>query len=438
MSMGGNAGNIINQQNRQAMQMMGYQPPVVPPSDPQQFHQFMMNQYNQSVNANKNYEQHQELLKILNEINAEEKGKRFNPAYYTSADFTAKTKSYTDALQYLKDMLAGKKQLSVKDAYFAMENAYGDSYLSQKEYSENIKQSVNFIKKWLMQNGYDVKDNMALHYGIQKFLRDTLAFTVTSPDNMKPPQTITHFPFFYDYNDFKGEKDFRNYFTTKCLATGSGQCNSLPAVYIMLAEGLGATFYLAFAPHHSFVKYPDNKGKVHSYEPTSSWNISDRWYEDNMFISAEAKRSGIYLDTLNKKQIVANCLLDLAFGYLNKFGAADGKFIQECIVTAIDHFPNTHNITAYFLYSSMLARMLDQELYLNNITDLKDINKSPRAVELFNKLKKNEETIKALGYQDTPEQLYEEVMQLHEFRGKKQEEKKITGKEKRNLFLTTN
>lgn len=438
MPMGATSQDIINQQNRQAMQMMGYNPPVVPPSDPYERHQFIINQYNQNVNPSRQFQQQKELLELLNEVHATEKSTgKVNMGYFKTTEFAAKTKPYTDALQNIKDQLSGKRKLSVADAYFIMENAYGKSYLTKKEYDNILNEGADFMQKWLVQNGYNPKDNEAKHLAIQKYLKDTLTITITSPDGIKPPQKITHYPYFYDYEDFKGEKDYRNYFITKCIATGSGQCNSLPAAYNAYAEKLGAKSYLTFAPHHSFNKYPDNKGNMKSYEPTSSWHISDKWYSDNMFISPKAKASGIYLDTLNRKQIVANCMLDLAFGYLQKYGAADGEFVKDCIASAMQYFPKKNNIHAYLVYSSTLVRQLKMVLDNEGIRDLKNINQSQEATEIYNALMKNEEMIKQLGYQDTPEQLYEEMMQQHEFKGKKQQEKNLSGKEKRNLFVKT-
>ncbi|WKZ76160.1 MAG: hypothetical protein QY303_04525 [Vicingaceae bacterium] len=443
--MGATAQDIINQTNSR-VQGPVYTPNMTPQERQQANNRYIQQQmandpaYQQPNKANNfsqtlNRKQQQEVADILNEVHSSENSRRFNMSYYKSPEFTAKTKSYSDALQNLKEQLEGKRKLSVSDAYFVMENAYGNSYLSKKEYDQIIKQSIDFIKQWLVQNGYSLKDNDALHLGIQKFLSDTLVVTMNNPDNPNIPKKTIHLPFFYDYEDFKGEKDFRNYFLTKCLATGSGQCNSMPAVYSSIADGLGAKSYLTFAPHHSFIKYPDNNGNIHSYEPTSNWKIGDKWYQDNMFISPKAKANGIYLDTLNKKQIVANCMIDLAFGYLQKHGAADGEFVKECIASAMQHFPKQNNIHAYFVYSSLLARQLDRILYENKITDLKDISKVPEAQNLYNALLKNEETITKLGYQDQPDPLYDELMKQHEFKGKAQQEKNISGKQKRDLFI---
>ncbi|MBA3986317.1 MAG: hypothetical protein H0X63_07060 [Flavobacteriales bacterium] len=441
--MGATAQDIINQSRVQG-------PVYTPNMTPQEMQQANIRYIQQQMandpayqqpNKSNNFsqatsgKQQQEIANILNEVYETENTRRVNMNYYKSPEFNTKTKPYADALQNLKEQLGGKRKLSVSDAYFVMENAYGNSYLTKREYDQIIKESVDFVKHWLVQNGHSLKDNDALHLGIQKFLSDTLTISIANPDNPNAAKKVSHLPFFYDYEDFKAEKDFRNYFTTKALATGSGQCNSLPAVYSSLADGLGAKSYLTFAPHHSFIKYPDNNGAIHSYEPTSNWKIADKWYQDNMFISPKAKANGIYLDTLNKNQIVANCMIDLAFGYLQKYGAADGEFVKDCIASAMQHFPRQNNIQAYFVYSSLLARQLDRVLYENKITDLKDISKVPEAQQIYNALLKNEETITNLGYQDQPDPLYDELMKQHEFKGKKQQEKNISGKQKRDLFI---
>lgn len=384
----------------------------------------------------------QELISMLRDVYAREAkteaetGKTGN---YTSSEFAAKTKAYTEALQTLKDMLSGKRKISVAQAYFTIENAYGESYLSQQEFNAILKQSADFIKTWMLQNGLDVKDNAAKHYAIQKFMSERLTVIITRKDGDQEPEieSVTHDPFFYDFIDNGGEKDHRNFFLTKCLATGMGQCNSMPAVYLVLAEALGAMAYLSLAPQHALVKYPDNKGNMRNYEPTSNWDISDQWYLDNMFISRRAQENGIYLAPMNSKQIVADCALLLAFGYHKKFGAADGKFEMDCINIAKPYFPDNNNIALYFTYSNLYGYQLGQVMRKNGITHLTDMGKSPEAVELYKKWKANEDIIEGLGYNDNPPGLYKEMMKYHEFRGKVQEGYHISGKEKRSLFSKT-
>jgi len=437
-SMGATANDIMEQSYRNAEQQMGTymdRPYLTPQQNQQARQNYTINKTTQINNSNSHsYKQHQEILNILNEANSESGTKRFDMSYYKSADFLNKSKSFTDAFNTLNNMLTGKTPLSISKSYLTIENAYGNTYLTEKEYNDIINQSAKFIKQWLIENGLNLAKNEDLHYGLQKFMRDTLTTTVKLPEN-NLGKTTTHFPFAYDYQDFQAEKDFQNYFMTKCLATGTGQCNSLPATYLAIAEKLGAKTYLSFAPQHSFIKYPDSKGAIHAYEPTSNWKISDKWYVEHMGINPSAIESGIYLDTLNKKMIVANCMLDLAFGYIKKYGAADGKFVNDCINTAMQYYPRKNNITAYFLKGSLLARQLEYLLYSNGIKDLKDIGKVQGATELYQALLQNEAMIQKLGYQELHEAMYLEMMQYQEFRGKLQQN--TNTKQKRNLFSTS-
>lgn len=440
-SMGATANDIMEQTYRMTEERMGgyIDRPYLTPQQNQQARQnFIINKTIQANNNNsKSNQQNQVLLSILNEANTNETGKRMNFEYYKTSEFASKTKSFTDALSTLKNMASGKTPISLKDAFYIMESAYGNTYLTYKEYSNIINENTDFLKQMMLQNGLDPRNNEAIHKAIQKFMKDTTSIKSQKSDLALVSSGKKHLPFSYDYIDYKGEKDFRNYFVTKAIATGTGQCNSLPIVYAIQAEALGAQFYISTAPNHSFIKYPDNSGKVHSYEPTSHWNISDNWYSEHLYITQQAEQSGIYLDTLNKLMIIGDCIANLGIGYLNKYGVADGTFLNECINASLSCFPEKNGLQAILLRSSVLAHMLDRLLYTNGIKDLKDMDKVKGATELYNALQQNELYLKSLGYTEIPAGLYEEQMNLQEFKGKQQIEKELNGKEKRTLFINT-
>jgi hypothetical protein len=429
--LGSHANDIIAQQNAKAMKQMGYKPPVVPPSDPAQLHQFIIDQYNQ--NQNPEAELVKEVIGDLNEIRNSEQSRRRD--YYASDEFKNGNAAYLKAKILLGNMLTGKTKLSLKDAFYILENAYGDNYLNYDEYCAALKKSSDFIKQWLNENGHSTFDQQALHFGIQKFMSDTL----TISNVMKEPLGVAktkHLPFVYDFVDFRAEKDFRNFFVTKTLATGTGQCNSLPTVYLLLAEQLSAQTYLSYAPLHSFIKYRDSKGTIHNYEPTSHFQVPDQWYAEHLHISREAYRNKIYLDTLNKKQIVAGAMMDLAFGYMAKHGAADGSFINECVDEAIQYFPQGEaNVQGWLLRSTLLAATLHRMLNQKGIRDLKDIDKVPEAKQVYQQMLAVQQKLKALGYQEFPTTLYEEEMRKDDAKGRAQKETRDT-KKKRDLFST--
>lgn len=378
--------------------------------------------------------QDEEFRKIMAEIKADEAKPVFRTEYWKSQDFMIRTKPYWSALQGLKNMLEGRVPVSLKDAYYQMEAAYGEAYLSKKEYDKGITEDLKFIRTWLSQNGYSLKNNEALHFGIHKFMSDTLTVKVKQPDS-ELTTTVTHYPFMYDYNDFTGEKDHRNFFVTKFFATGTGQCSTMPSAYLIYAEGLGVPAYLTYLPIHSFVKFKDNKGTLHNYEPTSNWEISDQWYMDNFGVSQKAVSKGVYLDTLGKRQIVADCLLEMAFGYLRKYGVADGVFATDCINTALKEFPKKNNLTAYFLIGSMYEARIKQLMYEKRLTNIEDAAKVPEIKRLYNAMLENEKHIVSLGYQDMRKQDYDALMQQHEFKGRRQAATGYNTKEKRTLFV---
>ena len=344
--------------------------------------------------------------------------------------------SFQNALTELK-ALASNPNSSLADAFYITENAFGKPYLSKNEYEIIINKSAKFIKQWMKENNYNPNDNEAKHLAIQKFMSEKLTIS-EAKDNKEygtSIKTSQHLPFFYDYSDYQAEKDHRNFFVTKALATGAGQCNSMPMVYLLLAEKLNAPSYLTFAPQHSFIKYTKNNGEIENYEPTSNWHINDLWYQENLFIKPEAIVSGIYLDTLSKQKIIAHCMLELAVQYIRKMPLDDGIFLKTCLWEAHQYFPNDNNITSAFIYSSYLKGLLTLYIAENNITDLEKIKDNEYAYGIQKEYQKNENYIRELGYQDIPEGIYEAMLKEHEFKSKVQKSYNITGKQKRNLFI---
>jgi hypothetical protein len=351
-------------------------------------------------------------------------------------EYKRNLQNFENALAQLKTIAANPNP-SLSDAFYTTENTFGKPYLTKSEYESILSKSAKFIKQWMKENNYNPNDNEAKHLAIQKFMSEKL--TISEVKDTKEfgttIKTSQHLPFFYDYNDYQAEQDHRNFFVTKALATGGGQCNSMPMVYLLLAEKLNAPTYLTFAPQHSFIKYTKNNGEVENYEPTSNWHINDLWYQENLFIKPEAIASGIYLDTLSKHKIVANCMLELAIQYIRLMPLDDGKFLKKCLWEAHQYFPRDNNIASAFIYSSYLKGLLTLYIAENKITDIEKIKDNEYAYGIQKEYQKNEIYIKELGYQDIPEGIYEAMLQEHEFKGKVQKSYNITGKQKRNLFI---
>ncbi len=396
---------------------------------------------NNSIDIIENYEKNQQIER--EETNKEINGVsiRTNTAnieYWKTPGFSVQTKPYSDVFNNLQDMLNSKKPLSIKDAYYEIEKAYGNVYLTKAEYDEQINKSVSFIKQWLYENHKSLKDNMALNYGIQKFMTDTL--TINNKRNKEMPNVkMTHLGFYYDYQDYKAKKDERSYFVTKTFATGNGQCHSLPIVYLILAEQLGAKCYLSFAPIHSFIKYPDKKGTIHNFETTSNWQISDQWYMENFNIKSLAIKNGIYLDTLDRQQIIASSMIDLASCYEKKFGIADGAFISKCIDSAMNYFSNKEaNINGWLLREKIVVIKLNRIAKKNPNKTIEEVEKLPEAQILLKELNSIDAKIESLGYESISESTYDKIVENQDSKGKIQHLKQLDNLKKRNSFIISN
>ena len=364
-----------------------------------------------------------------------EKAKKMSPL---NKQKVASVQTYADnkkALDVIKKQLDGLAHLSLAEAYYEIEQAYGNPYLSKNEYYDVINESKEFILQWMNQRNLDQKNPEAVHYAIQKFIGSKLSIRIKKGSEDVIETTKIHFPFFYDFEDYKGEKDHRNFFVTKALATGSGQCNSLPALYLILAEQLGVQAYLSFVPHHALIMYPRNDGSLVNYEVTASTKLSSKWYKEILHIKTEAIKSGIYLKPLNKREIIGNLAIDLAHGYIRKNGLYDIKLINDCIKTASNQFPKQNNLYIHLMRSFKFSLMLEMEMEKQHIVDKDNIPKGSQADKLYNLLLKNEALIFHLGYHKLPDNIYNNLMDQHAVNKRKQNDLLLNGKKTRNLFI---
>lgn len=354
--------------------------------------------------------------------------------YYESERYNNDLENYQNAQLELNAMLNGSSNLSLKDAVYIIESAYGKPHITYEQYDALISASALFIENWLKQNKYSLDNQEALNYGIQRFLSDTLELKQSKSveDVGGIVNYYRHFPFIYDFEDPRARKDKSNYFVTKTLATGSGQCHSLPLLYLVLAEAMGAKAYLSYAPQHSFIKFVNNDGVIQNYETTIDWFMTDQNYANQLPVMAEAIRNGLYLDTINTKGVVATLLIDLAISYKEKHWLSDGEFINQCIDTSAKYFKG--NAEVYYLKSLLLANQVDEVSQIKNIDNLQDLLKIPEGKRAYMEYKKNEENITKLGLQDFPESVYIEMLEMHDAKGKLQKSKGIDTKSIKDLF----
>ena len=317
---------------------------------------------------------------------------------FPSQSYQKGTSCYYQAYDEINNMLQGKQALDLGRAVFLVENAYYNNSLNYTDYQNYLKQQVQLCNQKIKEEKLDTNDNLVKNMMLFRLISDTL--------NIKPHGTenaITHLPIKYDYEDYKSEKNYDSHFVTKLMQNGTGQCYSMPLYYLVLAEQIDAKAYWAFSPKHSFVKIQDEKGVWYNLELTCNAILSDAHYMNNSYIKAEAIRNRIYLEPLDKKQVVSEMLLELAKGYYTKYGLDD--FYLQCTDTAKQYLSN--DLDAIMLkaaYEESLTMTLAHLLDAKKPEIMKE--KSPEAYKHYEQMQALYKQIDNLGYEELPSEIY--------------------------------
>ena len=299
------------------------------------------------------------------------------------------TDYYNIAYSKIETMLKENNN-SFKDAVFTVENAYFDNNLDVEaiykkiaryaDFCVGIKESGNII--------YDGKgkdqDKALVQYSVFAFFTEKIP--IFNEDKID-----TVYPFKYNYEDFAGKNDWSNMFVTKLMQTKQGNCHSLPYLYKIIMDELGEKSYLSLCPNHLYIKVQNEKMGWHNIELTNSNFPTDAYLMSSGYIHIDAIRNGIYMKALTQQESIALCLIDLAQGYIAKFGVGNGEFVLKCCETALKYFPDC--ITAMLLELRILA-----EKYQN--LEVKNDEQFAELTELTEKIHK-------LGYRKMPNRMYQ-------------------------------
>ena len=229
---------------------------------------------------------------------------------------------------------------------------------------------------------------MLLNYALYHFLKDTTKVATHLGIG------IINTPYTYDFNDFFGHKDWSNMFVTKLLTTHKGNCHSLPYLYKILADELGATCWLSFAPNHMYIKNRCKKIGWYNTELTSGDFPIDAWITTSGYIPIKAVQTGIYMDTLSNQQTIALCVLDLAKGYEFQTKNYYDGFILKCCDLVLQYHPA--NVQAILLKAETLKRIYEKE----------QKDKFPEPTTTFKDMEELYVKLFDFGYREMPEKMY--------------------------------
>lgn len=234
---------------------------------------------------------------------------------------------FNSAFKEMKAMLEGKIKPDFKRSAFLAEWAY-DTTLNYSIFSNQISKIAIDLKAFIKERGVE-KYKTSGNFALFEFF--------TKPHKMNNYTTYT-----YDFDDFYGKKDYRNISISKLLKTHKGQCQSMPFLYKILSDEIGAESYLALAPAHCYIKHLDEQGKWVNIELTNGHFSSDAWMISSMEISAESIKKGVYMKELSQKESIALCLVDLSIAHSRKNGVYN-QFSALCATEALKYYPNNVN-----------------------------------------------------------------------------------------------
>lgn len=298
--------------------------------------------------------------------------------------------NYRLAFNDIQNMLEGKTVLSFKEAVFKTENAYFNNNISHAIFYRKINEFERFTTNGVLVNNltnYSQNDssNFKLNGLIYNLFRDTLLLIEDTIYKLKLPLN-------YNFEDFLGKAKWENTFVTKLLVSNQGTCRSLPYLYKILADEIGAKCWLSLAPQHIYIKNYSKKLGWYNTELTSKEFPTEGWVMASGYITLKAIQNGIFMDTLSTKQCVALCLVDLANGYNRKLNFKEQTFVLNCCNLSLKYFPA--NINAMLLKAETL-----KDVYLLNKENEIGKNTHKEMLELYLK-------IYNLGYREMPEQMY--------------------------------
>jgi tRNA(Ser,Leu) C12 N-acetylase TAN1 len=380
--------------------------------NPMQQEQLRIQQQNQQIMQE--VEQYERLRERQNELNNEAyndiKSIKSNSFSFPSNESKEGTIAFKQAFVEFQKMLNGQKPLSIKRAVFLSENAFYDNTLSSENFTKTIDNIAYICKLEMLQNKMP-NSELAKNMTIFKFMSDTISVKLPNQD-----KRITHYPMTYDFKDCWADSTAENIFVTKLLRTQTGQCHSMPLLYLIIAEKLGSKAYLSYSPNHCYIKIPLEKGKFQNVELTSGILTSDAHVMLSGFVKSAAIENKIYMDTLGKKEVVASCLMDLANVYYRKFGY--DNFFKQCFETVLKYHPN--NIQGLIgrsnYYNGLMEYIVKKNPGLNRI----NIKQIPLAYNAYLKADESWYYLQEISVEKMPRDKY----QLWRQSGSKDESKK--------------
>ncbi|MGU3375084.1 hypothetical protein [Chryseobacterium sp. M5A1_1a] len=308
------------------------------------------------------------------------------------------TKAYYTAFNNLSKF--NPEDYSVADAVFIVENAYyNDDKNFQSTFQNGIQKAVKIIQNQISSKKIDETDNSSKNLAIFQYFAE----------NTKQNGKIVHKAMKYDFEDYMGVKDYSKMFVSKLMKSNTGQCHSMPLLYLILAEQIGAEAFLVMSPNHSYIRYMDDSGEMLSLELTNGMFSANSFVLNSGYIKSEALQNKLYMQNLSKKEVLSQTFVDLASGYIHKFGY--DEFVGQVLNKALELNPNNINAT---LWKSNTNQIRFQEackrlgINYEDKQELQNIRNYPNLVGQLQEINNEFNEIDQSGFSIMPPEDYEQ------------------------------
>lgn len=369
------AETVQRQVTENAMRQMGYNPP----------NKATQNQVNQQ----------NELNKVLDEI---KKDSQQQAVIIQNQQQQKTSAAYKAVFDEILKMHAGEIPFSLKRAVFMVENVYCDYALDYAEFNRMINAQVEALNYLMVKEKISPDNQLGKNYLIQKLFAEEISYKNSQGELKKAGG------YGYDFEDFTGVADWKKMFVWKLLKTGHGQCHSLPLLYLILAEETKTKAWLTLAPEHSFIQFRDEKQNTwYNFETTNGNVVSTNWIIESGYITSEAIKNKIYLDTLSRAGIVSALLADLTMGYIQKNG------FDELTFSVIDRLEKIcpSNIQAHLLKADAITYSTQRIAAKYKYPPKDKMQEYPELYNQFLKMNSQYDKIDNLGYIPMPEEMYQ-------------------------------
>jgi hypothetical protein len=158
-----------------------------------------------------------------------------------------------------------------------------------------------------------------------------------------------------------------------------------------------------------------------NFETTNGNRVSPNWLQQSGFVNANALKSKTYLDTLNQRQLYAQCLSDLLLGYMDKFGYDD--FAEQMRQRILQVNPN--NTTANIIDANIKTQIALQKIKAAGNPKEQDLPNFPEAYQAYLNMQAAYDKVDGLGYQDMPKEAYQKWLKSIDQAKKNQENKEV-------------